>query len=118
MASITVQYARTGIWRFSRSDAILVALAALHVAILIVWPVAPVDALVGRPAPGVARAPCATVTVVAALRPAASPPSLSGSPTAVTGHSPGHHCGRRAFSEVGADSERTSSCGPPHNRRF
>src|SRR5919108_2550043 len=45
MASITVQYARTGIWRFSRSDAILVALAALHVAILIVWPVAPLIAV-------------------------------------------------------------------------
>jgi Fatty acid desaturase len=45
MASIAGNYARTGIWRFSRRDASLVALAALHAAILVVWPVAPLIAV-------------------------------------------------------------------------
>jgi len=45
MASIAGHYARTGIWRFSRRDANLVALAALHAAILVVWPVAPLIAV-------------------------------------------------------------------------
>jgi hypothetical protein len=45
MASVAWDYARTGIWRFSRRDAILVALAALHGVILAVWPLAPVIAL-------------------------------------------------------------------------
>src|SRR5580704_14208031 len=58
MASVAWDYPRTGIWRFSRRDAILVALAALHgVALVlvvvpvvaqvearIVWPVAPLIA--------------------------------------------------------------------------
>ena len=50
MASVAWDYSRTGIWRFSRRDAILVALAALHGAVLvlvvdrIVWPVAPLIA--------------------------------------------------------------------------
>src|SRR5580692_8822567 len=50
MASVAWDYPRTGIWRFSRHDAILVALAALHgvvlvlVAVLVVWPVAPLIA--------------------------------------------------------------------------
>jgi hypothetical protein len=39
-------YARTGIWRFSRRDAGLVWLTALHAAVLAMWPVAPVIALV------------------------------------------------------------------------
>ncbi len=45
MASLAWQHPRTGIWRFSRSDASLVALAALHAAILVVWPVAPLIAV-------------------------------------------------------------------------
>ena len=45
MASVAWQHPRTGIWRFSPSDARLVALAALHAAILVVWPVAPVIAV-------------------------------------------------------------------------
>jgi hypothetical protein len=45
MASIAGHYARTGIWRFSRRDANLVALAALHATILAVWPVAPLIAV-------------------------------------------------------------------------
>src|ERR1700722_15102552 len=45
MASVAWQHPRTGIWRFSRSDAGLVALAALHGAILLVWPVAPLIAV-------------------------------------------------------------------------
>ena len=45
MASVAWHYPRTGIWRFSRRDAILVALAALHAAILAVWPVAPLIAV-------------------------------------------------------------------------
>src|SRR5271170_4426179 len=45
MASVAWQHPRTGIWRFSRSDASLVALAALHAAVLVVWPVAPVIAV-------------------------------------------------------------------------
>src|SRR5580704_6084395 len=45
MASVALHYQRTGIWRFSRNDASLVALAALHATILAVWPVAPLVAL-------------------------------------------------------------------------
>src|SRR5580704_5832400 len=45
MASVALHYQRTGIWRFSRNDASLVALAALHATILAVWPVAPLIAL-------------------------------------------------------------------------
>lgn len=45
MVSITPQCVRTEIWRFSRRDANLVALAALHAAILTVWPVAPLIAV-------------------------------------------------------------------------
>jgi hypothetical protein len=45
MASVALHYQRTGIWRFSRSDASLVALAALHATILAVWPVAPLIAV-------------------------------------------------------------------------
>src|SRR5256884_10001677 len=45
MASIARHYARTGIWRFSHGDASLVALAAMHAAILVVWPVAPLIAV-------------------------------------------------------------------------
>jgi len=41
MASVAWHHPRTGIWRFSPSDAGLVALAALHATILAVWPVAP-----------------------------------------------------------------------------
>jgi hypothetical protein len=45
MASVAWQHPRTGIWRFSPSDGRLVALAALHAAILMVWPVTPLIAL-------------------------------------------------------------------------
>jgi hypothetical protein len=45
MASPAWHYPRTGIWRFSGRDAGLVALAALHAAVLLAWPVAPVIAL-------------------------------------------------------------------------
>lgn len=41
MASLAWNYQRAGIWRFSRRDAILVALAGLHGVALAVWPVAP-----------------------------------------------------------------------------
>src|SRR5437660_2749654 len=44
MASVAWDYARTGIWRFSRRDAILVALAVLHGVVLAAWPLAPVIA--------------------------------------------------------------------------
>src|ERR1700687_6187239 len=44
MASVAWSGPRTGIWRFSRSDAGLVALAAMHAAILVLWPVAPLIA--------------------------------------------------------------------------
>src|SRR6202049_133538 len=44
MASVALHYPRTGIWRFSRRDASLVALALLHATILAVWPVAPLIA--------------------------------------------------------------------------
>ena len=40
-----LQYPRAGIWRFSRYDAGLVTLAALHAATLAVWPVAPLMAV-------------------------------------------------------------------------
>ena len=45
MASVALDYPRTGIWRSSRRDAILVALAALHLFVLILWPVAPLIAV-------------------------------------------------------------------------
>lgn len=45
MASVAWQHPRTGLWRFSRSDARLVALAALHATVLLVWPVAPLIAV-------------------------------------------------------------------------
>lgn len=45
MASVAFEYPRAGIWRFSRRDASLVALAALHAAVLACWPVAPIIAL-------------------------------------------------------------------------
>jgi hypothetical protein len=45
MASVAWVYARAGIWRFSRRDAILVALAALHGVALAVWPLAPLIAV-------------------------------------------------------------------------
>jgi hypothetical protein len=45
VASVVWQYPRTGIWRFSRRDSTLVALAVIHAAILVAWPVAPVIAL-------------------------------------------------------------------------
>ena len=44
MASVAWDYGRTGIWRFSCRDAILVALAALHGVVLAVWPLAPLIA--------------------------------------------------------------------------
>ena len=45
MASVAWHRPRTGIWRFSSSDAGLVALAALHAAILAVCPVIPLIAV-------------------------------------------------------------------------
>jgi hypothetical protein len=45
MASVAWTSRRTGIWRYSRSDAGLVTLAILHAAMLAVWPVAPFIAL-------------------------------------------------------------------------
>src|SRR3984893_5801488 len=45
MASVAWHHPRTGIWRLSRRDASLVALAALHATILAVWPVAPLIAV-------------------------------------------------------------------------
>src|SRR5580658_3880342 len=45
MASVAWPHPQTGIWRFSRSDAGLVALAALHCTILVVWPVTPLIAV-------------------------------------------------------------------------
>src|SRR2546430_4741458 len=45
MASIAWDYARTGFGRFSRRDAILVALAVLHGVVLAAWPLAPLIAV-------------------------------------------------------------------------
>src|ERR1700693_4784350 len=45
MASVLWDYPRAGMWRFSRRDAILAALAALHGVALAVWPLAPLIAL-------------------------------------------------------------------------
>src|SRR5579872_7500285 len=45
MASVAWNYARAGIWRFSRRDAILVALAVLHGVVLAAWPPAPLIAI-------------------------------------------------------------------------
>ena len=44
MASVAWDRTLPGIWRFSRRDSILVALAALHALVLVVWPLAPVIA--------------------------------------------------------------------------
>lgn len=44
MATVAWQSPRTGVWRFSRHDALLVALAALHAVVLTVWPLAPLIA--------------------------------------------------------------------------
>jgi hypothetical protein len=44
-SAVASHFPRTGIWRFSRQDAILVTLAALHATILLMWPVAPLIAL-------------------------------------------------------------------------
>jgi hypothetical protein len=43
-AVVASHYPRTGIWRFSRQDVILVALAALHAALIARWPVTPLIA--------------------------------------------------------------------------
>jgi len=45
MASVALDYPRTGIWRFSRRDAVLVAFAGLHLFVLILWPMAPLIAI-------------------------------------------------------------------------
>ena len=45
MASLAGHPPRTGIWRFSRRDTTLVTLAALHGAMLLLWPSAPLIAL-------------------------------------------------------------------------
>jgi hypothetical protein len=45
MATVVWDHPRIRIWRFSRRDGILVALAALHGVVLILWPVAPVIAI-------------------------------------------------------------------------
>src|SRR5580704_13771356 len=45
MASLAGHRPRTGIWRFSRRDTTLVTLAALHGAMLLLWPSAPLIAL-------------------------------------------------------------------------
>jgi hypothetical protein len=45
MASATWTHAPARVWRFSNRDGVLVALAALHGAILAVWPVAPLIAV-------------------------------------------------------------------------
>jgi fatty acid desaturase len=45
MASVAWDYSRTGIWRFSRRDGILVMLAAVHGLVLVLWPVAPLIAV-------------------------------------------------------------------------
>ena len=42
MASVAWDHPRTGVWRFSGRDSILVALAALHGVILAMWPLAPI----------------------------------------------------------------------------
>jgi hypothetical protein len=45
MASVAWDHPTAGMWRFSRRDAILVALTALHACVLALWPAAPVIAL-------------------------------------------------------------------------
>jgi hypothetical protein len=45
VAAVVSQYPRAGIWRFSHRDSSLVALAVLHAAIVVVWPVAPLIAV-------------------------------------------------------------------------
>jgi Fatty acid desaturase len=44
MASVTLDSPRTGLWRFSRGDALLVSLAAVQAAVLVVWQLTPVIA--------------------------------------------------------------------------
>src|SRR6516162_3428747 len=45
MASVAWDHPTAGVWRFSRRDAILVALTVLHAGVLALWPAAPVIAL-------------------------------------------------------------------------
>ena len=45
MAAAASQYPRTGFWRFSPRDAILVVLAAIHAVALAAWPAAPLIAI-------------------------------------------------------------------------
>jgi hypothetical protein len=45
MAAIAWNTTRTGVWRYSRRDALLVTLAALQAVILVCWPIAPLVAL-------------------------------------------------------------------------
>ena len=45
MASVAWDRPLPGIWRYSRRDSLLVALAALHALVLVVWPLAPVIAV-------------------------------------------------------------------------
>src|ERR1700730_10913008 len=44
MSSVALDGPRTGLWRFSRGDALLVSLAALQAGVLVVWPLAPLIA--------------------------------------------------------------------------
>jgi hypothetical protein len=43
--SVALQKPRNSVWRFSRRDSVLVSLTALHAALLLIWPVAPVIGL-------------------------------------------------------------------------
>lgn len=45
MGAVVLRSPRTGVWRFSRRDALLVSLAALHAGVLTLWPLAPLIAL-------------------------------------------------------------------------
>lgn len=45
MGAVVSGSPRTGVWRFSRRDALLVSLAALHARVLTLWPLAPLIAL-------------------------------------------------------------------------
>src|SRR5438309_12003012 len=45
MASVLLEKPRNGVWRFSRRDSVLVSLTALHAAVLVAWPIAPVIGL-------------------------------------------------------------------------
>lgn len=44
MASVALDYPRSATWRFSRRDAVLVALSAMHGIVVVLWPSAPVVA--------------------------------------------------------------------------